>query len=52
MTFGGAGLDRLFVTLIAVDLGAGTGELAGALLALDVGVKGRPEARVRFGEGR
>ncbi len=39
VTFGGAGLDRLFVTSIAVDLGAGTGEMAGALVSFDVGVK-------------
>jgi sugar lactone lactonase YvrE len=52
VTFGGAGLDRLFVTSIAVDLGAGTGALAGALVSLDVGVQGRPEARFRLGDER
>jgi sugar lactone lactonase YvrE len=51
VTFGGAGLERLFVTSIAVDLGAGTGDLAGALVSLDVGVKGRPEARFRLNQG-
>jgi sugar lactone lactonase YvrE len=50
VTFGGADLDRLFVTSIAVDLGAGTGDLAGALVSFDVGVKGRPEARFRLGD--
>jgi sugar lactone lactonase YvrE len=45
-TFGGPGLDRLYVTSIALDLGGGTGEHDGRLLALDLAVGGRPEARL------
>jgi sugar lactone lactonase YvrE len=45
VAFGGPDLDRLYVTSIAVDLGGGIGDDAGRLLALDVGVTGRPEAR-------
>ena len=48
VTFGGPGLDRLYVTSIALDLGRGTGEAAGALYVLDVGVSGRPEPRFRL----
>jgi sugar lactone lactonase YvrE len=48
VAFGGPGLDRLFVTSIALDLGEGRPPTpaAGALLVLDdVGVTGRPEPR-------
>ena len=44
VTFGGPGLDRLYV--VSVD---GPGELDGALLAIDgLGVRGRPEPRARI----
>lgn len=45
--FGGAALDRVFVTSIAVDLGGGTGERDGEVLVVDVGAIGRPERRFR-----
>ena len=49
VTFGGPGLDRLFVVSINLDLGSGDpGEHGGQLLALDgVGV-GRPAPRFRL----
>ena len=48
VTFGGPDLDRLYVTSIAVDLGGGTGDDAGCLFVLDVGVAGRPDPRLRL----
>ncbi len=45
VTFGGPGLDRLYVVTIAGD-----GELDGALLVVDeLGSRGRPEPRFRLG---
>jgi L-arabinonolactonase len=44
VTFGGPGLDRLFV--VSID---GPGELDGAVLAIDgLGARGRPEPRARI----
>lgn len=51
VAFGGADLDRLFVTSIALDLGEGVAPTteAGWLLAFDdLGVRGRPEARFQL----
>lgn len=50
VTFGGPALDRLFVTSIAVDLGAGPPAAeASWLCAIDgLGVRGRPEPRFRL----
>ena len=52
VTFGGPGLDRLFVTSIAMNLGeeaAPTPE-AGWIVAIDgLGVAGRPELRFDLG---
>ena len=49
VAFGGARLDRLFVTSIAVDLGGGDpGAAAGQLLAIDGVAVGRPAPRVRL----
>jgi sugar lactone lactonase YvrE len=46
VTFGGPDLDRLYVVSIGIDLGSGTGDLDGALLAIDgLDVRGRPEPR-------
>ena len=48
VAFGGPGLDRLFVTSIALDLGDGRAPTAeaGRVLAIDgLGVTGQPEAR-------
>jgi sugar lactone lactonase YvrE len=48
VTFGGPGLDRMFVTSIALNLGeaAEPAPEAGWVLAVDgLGVRGRPEAR-------
>jgi sugar lactone lactonase YvrE len=50
-TFGGPDLDRVFVVSIAIPLRDApiTSPLAGRLLAIDgVGVRGRPEARLRW----
>ena len=52
VAFGGAGLDRLFVTSIALDLGEGRAPTpaAGSLLVLDgLGVRGRLEPRFALG---
>lgn len=49
VAFGGPDMRRLFVTSIAVDLGAPPGPEGGRLLALDVGIAGRPEPRFSLG---
>jgi L-arabinonolactonase len=51
LAFAGPDLDRLFVTSIALELGGETKAPAHEsawLMALDVGVRGRPEARFRL----
>jgi sugar lactone lactonase YvrE len=48
LAFGGAGLDRLFVTSASIDLSAeqlAQAPLSGALFEIDAGVRGRPEPR-------
>ena len=41
-TFGGEGLDRLFITTSQENVEPGSDPLAGALFVADVGVRGRP----------
>jgi sugar lactone lactonase YvrE len=52
VTFGGPGLDRLFVTSIALNLGEDappTTEAGWVLAVVGLGVTGRPESRFRLG---
>jgi sugar lactone lactonase YvrE len=52
VTFGGPGLDRLYVVSVASANADGNG-LDGALLVIDgLGVRGRCEPRFRLGQGR
>lgn len=52
VTFGGPGLDRLFVVSIGAGRDGDPGGLDGALLAIDgLGVRGRPEPRFASLEG-